>query len=609
MTEKFGKKVTNKFLPRFATAKEWPDLMTILKKFKENLVKYKTSNMSILTDKISLAKRLAQCLNQSLPSGVHEIDLDIYSMLFDNIKKNNNNFMGDNLGLYSAGLFPFFVYASAQNKIKFLNDIIIKHYLTLEISEFKLSLSGMLASILPALEEQNENMQKLIREVFLEARKKCGDEFFFGTLWSIVFRNKKLRIDCIKYINEEIPPYNEILQDENEREKNEANINEDNNEEINIEENDDKKDNSENNLNIVKKRKKVKYTINQVIEKFYPNLNVLILNSLEELIINSHLYTQRLVMDFIISHFPIENNILSEDEKISLITSALQLLIKNEHSATRRLLIWLMGQNQDDEVEMGEPNIQYMLVLLVKSLKLILKNEKNRENLINDIKIIDHLLKQQVKFVDYILEPISIEIILVVQDYWDNYSSQESKDEVIQKIKNFYVYDSGYLDLLWNSLGKKLNSMNKNILVLSNNSANNNINKALQEFHSILKVLNFCLEFIYLDKIASKIKYYIPIISSLLKSFPIFKIESINDLDTIEPFLDLTLKMVKSLQLGFNQKEEEEISLYGESNNNYYGYNENDDTSQHDDIIYEEFLKNQIKFTSKKGNSLQYIIR
>ena len=213
MTEKFDQKLTNKILPRFATAKEWPDLMTILKKFKENLIKYKFANMGILTDKISLAKRLAQCLNQNLPSGVHELDLDIYSMLFDNIKQNNNNFMGDNLGLYSAGLFPFFIYASAQNKIKFLNDIIKKHYLTLDISEFKLSLSGMLASILPALEEQNELMQKMIREVFLTAREKCGDDFFFGTLWSIVFRNKKLRIDCIKYINEVIPPYNEIIEE------------------------------------------------------------------------------------------------------------------------------------------------------------------------------------------------------------------------------------------------------------------------------------------------------------------------------------------------------------------------------------------------------------
>ena len=618
MTEKFDKKVTNKFLPRFATAKEWPDLMTILKKFKENLVKYKSSNMSILTDKISLAKRLAQCLNQNLPSGVHEIDLDIYSMLFENIKQNNNNFMGDNLGLYSAGLFPFFIYASAQNKIKFLNDIIKKHYLTLEISEFKLSLSGILASILPALEEQNEVMQKIIREVFLSAREKCGDEYFFGTLWSIVFRNKKLRIDCIKYINEVVPPYNEIILDENQREKSDLNDNEkidDNNEEVeeNNDENEDNKNNIDNdkekvdNKNV--KNKKNKYTINQVIEKFYPNLSVLILNSLQELIVNSDLYTQRIVMDFIITHFPIENNILSEDEKISLITSALKLLIKNEHSATRRLLIWLMGQNQDEEVEMGEPNIQYMLVLLVKSLKLMLKNEKNREDLLNDIKIIDHLLKQQVKFVDYILEPISIEIILVVQDYWDNYSKQEAKDEVIQKIKNFYVYDSGYLDLLWNSLGKRLNSMNKNILILANNS--NNINKALQEFNSILKVLNFCLEFIYLDKINSKIKYYIPIVSSLLKSFPIFKIENINDLDTIEPFLELTLKIVKSLQLGFNSKEEEENSLYGENlrNNSAYYLNNENDNEQYNDEIFNEFLKNQIKFTSKRGNSLQYIIR
>ena len=257
---------------------------------------------------------------------------------------------------------------------------------------------------------------------------------------------------------------------------------------------------------------------------------------------------------------------------------------------------------------MGEPNIQYMLVLLVKSLKLILKNQRTKDDLLNNIKIIDHLLKQQVKFVDYILEPISIEIILVVQDYWDNYSKQEQKDEVIQKIKNFYIYDSGYLDLLWNSLGKKLNSLNKNLLVLSNN--NNNLNKALQEFHSILKVLNFCLEFIYLDKINSKIKYYIPIISSLLKSFISFKMECLDDLYILEPFLELTLKIVKNLQLGFNSKEEDIISNYSENYQGDSAYYDNDNANiQYNDKIFNEFLKNQIKFSSKKGNSLQYIIR
>ena len=282
MTEKFDKKMTNKFLPRFAKALEWPDFMTILKKLKENLVKYKEANMGVLTDKISLAKRLAQCLNQKVPSGVHEIDLDIYSMLFSNIKLHNNNFMGDNLGLYSAGLFPFFIYASAQNKKKFLNDIIIKHYLTLEISEFKLSLSGMLASILPALEEQNEEMQKMIREIFLTARVKCGDEFFFGTLWSIVFRNKKLRIDCIRYINEIIPPYAEIIQDENNEDENDINNNIEIKEEIveirTEEENNENNNNIDNNKAEIilnnKKSKKIKYTKDQVISKFYKCISI-----------------------------------------------------------------------------------------------------------------------------------------------------------------------------------------------------------------------------------------------------------------------------------------------------------------------------------------------
>jgi hypothetical protein len=324
------------------------------------------------------------------------MDLDVYSMLFDNIKLNNNNFLGDNLGLYSAGLFPFFIYASAKNKTKYIEDIIKKHYLTLEISEFKLSLSGMLVSILPALEEQNEPMQRSIREVFQSAREKCGDTYFFGTLWSIIFRNQKLRIDCMKYINESIPPYNEMIDDE--RTKSEI-INENNEigKENEIEGEEKEIDNIENKNNIIsneenkneinktKKLKKKTLKRKEVIKNFYPNLGILVLNSLKELIVNSDLYTQRLAMDFIISHFPIDNNIFSEDEKISLITSGLKLLIKNDYSTTRRLLIWLMGQNQEEDIEMGEPNIQYMLVLLVKSLKLMLKNSEKSKDCLLDI--------------------------------------------------------------------------------------------------------------------------------------------------------------------------------------------------------------------------------
>jgi hypothetical protein len=86
---KFDKKMTDKILPRFSSAKDWSDLMTIQKQLKENLRKYSTFNMFQLSDKVLLSKRLAQSLNPSLPDGLHEITLEVYSMIFENIRVNN----------------------------------------------------------------------------------------------------------------------------------------------------------------------------------------------------------------------------------------------------------------------------------------------------------------------------------------------------------------------------------------------------------------------------------------------------------------------------------------------------------------------------------------
>ena len=82
----FDKKISKKILPRFDSAKDWSDLMTIMKDFKEGLKKHQSFNVSKITDKVLLGKRLAQCLNPSLPHGLHEITLEIYEILFDNIR-------------------------------------------------------------------------------------------------------------------------------------------------------------------------------------------------------------------------------------------------------------------------------------------------------------------------------------------------------------------------------------------------------------------------------------------------------------------------------------------------------------------------------------------
>ena len=553
--DKFDKKLTNKILLKFNNAKEWSDLIQILKNLKENLVKYSSSNMGNLTDKITLAKRLAQCLNPNLPAGVHETCLDVYSMLYDNIKKNNNNILGEDLGLYSSGLFPFFAYASIQNKIKFFNEIIKKHYLTLEEKEFNLCLPGMIASILPALDEQNETMQKNLKEIFKESRNKVGESKFFGYLWDIIFRNNKLRLPCIKYINEIIPIYKEI-------------------------ENDDE-------------------AIEEIKKNHYPNYSILVLNSLKVLIEDSELIPQRIAMDFIISHFPINNKIFNEDEKINLLISGLKLLIKNDYSTTRRLLIWLMGPGQEDDLEVEDLNVKYMIQLLIKSLNKIFDfSNKNilkyQDDLINGIKITDQLFKQQVRLVDYILEPISINIINAIENYWEK-SNQSPKDEIILKIKNFYSYDPGYLDCLWSSLGKKLSiivsnyknsDINNNINNNYDNEENDNLeNNVLNDLDSIIRVLNFCLLYVQLEKRDKKIKFYIPIISSLLRSLQIYSIQSTDDFSNIRPIIMLSLKLTKSLQLGINS---EDVPFIEKTTN---------------------LIVREIKFSSTQGNSLQYILK
>ena len=86
--QKYDKKLSEKILPRFNNAKDWSDLMTIIKNLKENVKKYNDCNMFLISDKVLLSKRLAQSLNPSLPDGLHEITLEVYDMLFENIRVN-----------------------------------------------------------------------------------------------------------------------------------------------------------------------------------------------------------------------------------------------------------------------------------------------------------------------------------------------------------------------------------------------------------------------------------------------------------------------------------------------------------------------------------------
>jgi len=156
--KKFEKTLSN-ILYSSAGAASWSDLLSFTKEICKQLDDKKEKfNFGILTDKNSLSKRLAQCLNPECPGGVHEVVINIYYMLFQNILAKNEGKLGDNLAIYSSGLFPFFTYASKNNKIKMLDKIIQECFLKLEQNELYLCLSGLLSSLIPGLDDNNEEI-------------------------------------------------------------------------------------------------------------------------------------------------------------------------------------------------------------------------------------------------------------------------------------------------------------------------------------------------------------------------------------------------------------------------------------------------------------------
>jgi hypothetical protein len=107
------------------------------------------------------------------------------------------------LGLFLSGLYNFYQFAAFEVKKTFLD--IVKDFILNIDKELLLSLPGFMICMLPALEDQNADLLKMVDEILKKAETIVGTSEFYGEIWKTMLRTNRTRLSAIKYLEKRIP--------------------------------------------------------------------------------------------------------------------------------------------------------------------------------------------------------------------------------------------------------------------------------------------------------------------------------------------------------------------------------------------------------------------
>ena len=170
---------------------EWSDMVKWLRTVHSLLVN--VSNVAVPC-KYTLAKRLTQCLNPNLPQGPHYVTLNILQRIFELCAQHHEHYK-ENLALFSAGLFPFFQYASPENKELVL--VLVKDYFLPLGPQISFALPGLVCAFCPSLiEVGNAALETKIKQYYTDSSQDedVGVKGFVSDLSQETFLQLSLEI-------------------------------------------------------------------------------------------------------------------------------------------------------------------------------------------------------------------------------------------------------------------------------------------------------------------------------------------------------------------------------------------------------------------------------
>ena len=185
-------------LQQFERAQEWADLIRYLLRLQKVLSRYE--HLPIIPEKVLFAKRLYQCLNPALPSGVHEKTLETIELIFARIGQRR---LARDLAFYSEGIFPLYRHASYQVKPKLL-DLFERYYVPLGAFVVP-CLPGLVLSLLSAMEDLGSEFYHRAVKLLDMLTESTPIHAIMGALWGRLLHNASVRYPALAYLSMRFP--------------------------------------------------------------------------------------------------------------------------------------------------------------------------------------------------------------------------------------------------------------------------------------------------------------------------------------------------------------------------------------------------------------------
>ena len=304
----------DKALSRFENVGEWADFISFLSRLLKTL--QSAPKFNAIPHKLIVAKRLSQCLNPALPSGVHTRALDVYSHIFSVIGVEG---LRRDLPVWTPGLLPFFQNAATSVRPAVLH-LLDQYYVPLG-ADLRPVTRALLLSLLPGLEEESGEFFDRVVGLLDQIATSVGREFFLQTTWLVLISSQPIRLSALNYLARRMPKLKGTKADP----------------EVSI-------DQSETSVDIVEDE-------GIPLTSLRPGLLV---RGFMHTLGDDSLLVRRNALDFLVSHLPLASQAFSEvapGDRVLLIDAAISAVLRRDISLNRRLYAWLLGANDDEDTQ------------------------------------------------------------------------------------------------------------------------------------------------------------------------------------------------------------------------------------------------------------------